>query len=55
MRFALQSKLKFTLRRPAAWLLNFNLQRAFSSKFQILRFAYFRRNTYFKIPHFEGI
>jgi len=53
--FALQSKLKFTPHRLAAWLLNFTLQRAFSNKFQILRFAYCGRNTYFKIPHFAEI
>lgn len=53
--FALQSKLKFTLRRPAAWLLNFYFAASIFRKFQILRFAYCGRNTYFKILHFEGI
>jgi len=55
MRFALQSKLKFTLRRPAAWLLNFYFAASIFRKFQILRFAYCGRNTYFKIPHFAEI
>ena len=53
--FALQSKLKFTPHRLAAWLLNFYFAASIFRKFQILRFAYCGRNTYFKIPHFAEI